>query len=305
MKSEKIVIGKEYPLNGLLTLPDNTEEKVPAVVLVHGSGASNMDEKVMKLTPFKDLAEGLAEKGIASVRYDKRTYAHGMKMVKQKDMTAKEETIEDAIMAADLLRNDERIDQDRIFIIGHSMGAMLAPRIDAEGGNFRGLILMAGTPLRMEDIVLRQLKQAGNSNSLMKWIVNLEYKIFARKFDGLYDMSDAEAVRKKYAGNVSLYYFKEMGLKTADQYLLENNKPALIMQGGMDFQVLADEDFRKFKEVLADRENTEYRFYPELNHCFVKGIYNDILKASKEYSVEQHIPEEVIRNIADFINKNR
>ena len=73
MKSEKIVIGKEYPLNGLLTLPDNTEEKVPAVVLVHGSGASNMDEKVMKLTPFKDLAEGLAEKGIASVRYDKRT----------------------------------------------------------------------------------------------------------------------------------------------------------------------------------------------------------------------------------------
>ena len=305
MKSEKIVVGKQYPLNGLLTLPDNTDEKVPAVVLVHGSGASNMDEKVMKLTPFKDLAEGLAEKGIASVRYDKRTYAHAAKMMKEKALTVKEETIEDAILAAELLRNDERIDHDRIFIIGHSMGGMLAPRIDAEGGNFRGMILMAGTPVKMEDIVLRQLKQAGNSNSLMKWIVNLEYKIFAKKFKGLYQMSDAEAMKKKYAGNVSLYYFKEMGLKTADQYLTENSKPVLIMQGGMDFQVLADDDFRKFKELLKDRENTVYKYYPELNHVFVKGIYNDILKASKEYSVEQHIPEEVIQDIADFIDKNK
>ena len=305
MKSEKIVVGKEYPLNGLLTLPDNTDEKVPAVVLVHGSGASNMDEKVMKLTPFKDLAEGLAEKGIASVRYDKRTYAHAAKMMKEKALTVKEETIEDAILAAELLRKDERIDHDRIFIIGHSMGGMLAPRIDAEGGNFRGMILMAGTPVKMEDIVLRQLKQAGNSNSLMKWIVNLEYKIFAKKFKGLYQMSDAEAMKKKYAGNVSLYYFKEMGLKTADQYLMENSKPVLIMQGGMDFQVLADDDFRKFKELLKDRENTVYKYYPELNHVFVKGIYNDILKASKEYSVEQHIPEEVVQDIADFIDKNK
>ena len=305
MKSEKIVVGKQYPLNGLLTLPDNTDEKVPAVVLVHGSGASNMDEKVMKLTPFKDLAEGLAEKGIASVRYDKRTYAHAAKMMKEKALTVKEETIEDAILAAELLRNDERIDHDRIFIIGHSMGGMLAPRIDAEGGNFRGMILMAGTPVKMEDIVLRQLKQAGNSNSLMKWIVNLEYKIFAKKFKGLYQMSDAEAMKKKYAGNVSLYYFKEMGLKTADQYLMENSKPVLIMQGGMDFQVLADDDFRKFKELLKDRENTVYKYYPELNHVFVKGIYNDILKASKEYSVEQHIPEEVVQDIADFIDKNK
>ena len=74
MRIEKIIVGEgtEYPLNGLLTLPDAHSEKVPAVVFVHGSGASNMDERVYKLTPFKDLAEGLAERGIASVRYDKR-----------------------------------------------------------------------------------------------------------------------------------------------------------------------------------------------------------------------------------------
>ena len=128
----------------MLVLPDKREKPVPAVVFVHGSGSSNMDEKVMKLTPFKDLAEGLASHGIASIRYDKRSFAHGMKLLRDKNivLTVKEETIEDAVLAADLLRKDSRIDSDNIFIVGHSMGAMLAPRIDAEGGNFKGLIMI-------------------------------------------------------------------------------------------------------------------------------------------------------------------
>ena len=86
MIEEKIIVGEntKYPLNGLLTLPDNITNPVPAVVFVHGSGASNMDEKVGKLTPFKDLAQGLARHGIASVRYDKRSFAHGFKMLMDK-----------------------------------------------------------------------------------------------------------------------------------------------------------------------------------------------------------------------------
>ena len=78
MIQEKIIIGENtnHPLSGILTLPDNIDKPVPAIVLVHGSGPSNMDEKVGKLTPFKDLAEGLASRGIAVIRYDKRTYAH-------------------------------------------------------------------------------------------------------------------------------------------------------------------------------------------------------------------------------------
>ena len=303
MKSEKVIVGKgsEYPLNGLLSLPDDVRERVPAVVFVHGSGASNMDEQIYKLTPFKDLAEGLAERGIASIRYDKRTFAHARKMRKL-SITVREETIDDAILAADLLRSDPRIDPDAVFIVGHSMGAMLAPRIDAEGGRFRGLVLMAGTPFRLEEIVVRQLRQAGQSRGgLMKAVVGLEDRIFSKKFDGLYEMSDEEAKKKKFAGSVTLYYFKEMGRKTAADYLMESDKPVLILQGGMDFQVLPSEDFAAFRERLQGRENVEYRLYDELNHVFVKGIYNDILKAGKEYKVEQHIGAEVIDDLAAFI----
>lgn len=309
MYREKIVIGKgtEYPLNGLLTLPDGASGPVPAVVMVHGSGSSNMDEKVMKLTPFKDLADGLAAHGIASIRYDKRTFVHGRKMMKANaaGMTVREETIEDVLLALAMLRADKRIDSDNIFILGHSMGAMLAPRADAEGGDVKGLIMMAGTPHRLEDIVIRQLNQNRGTNLLLGLVTRLEGKYFARKFDGLYELSDEEAKKKKFAGNITLYYFKEMGQKTAADYLLESSKPVLIMQGGRDFQVLADDDFKAFKELLAGRDNITYKLYPELNHAFVTAIYDDILKASKEYGVERHIGEEVIADIAEFIYEQK
>ena len=311
MYTEKVIIGEgtEYPLNGLLTIPDGMTGPVPAVVMVHGSGASNMDEKVIKLTPFKDLAEGLAAHGIASVRYDKRTFVHGRKMVKANGagMTVREETIEDAILAIEMLRNDRRIDSDNIFILGHSMGAMLAPRIDAEGGSAKGLIMMAGTPHRLEEIVIRQLNQSrkGGSNPVLRFVTGLECKYFANRFSGLYELSDEEEKKKKFAGNGSLYYVKEMGQKTAADYLRESSKPVLIMQGGRDFQVLADDDFKAFKEQLAGRDNVEYKLYPELNHCFVTAISDDILRATKEYSVERHIGENVITDIAEFIHAQR
>ena len=307
MIAENALIGEgtPYPLNGKKVLPDPTEGRVPAVVFVHGSGASNMDEQIYSLTPFRDLAEGLAARGIASIRYDKRTFVYARKMRGQ-SVTVKEETVEDAIRAAGLLRLDPRVDPDRIYIVGHSMGAMLAPRIDAEGGDFRGLILMAGTPYRLEDIVVRQLRQAaGSRGGLMKAIVALEDRMFSRKFDRLYEMTEEEAKKKKFAGSVTLWYFREMGRKTAADYIRETDKPVLILQGGMDFQVLPSVDFEGFKEQLRGRENVEYRLYPELNHLFVKGIYNDILKAGKEYRVEQHIGPEVIDDIAAFIRRGR
>ena len=85
MYSEKVIIGEgtAFPLNGKLTFPDGVSGPVPAVVMVHGSGSSNMDEQVMKLTPFRDLAEGLAKQGIASIRYDKRSFVHARKMLRQ------------------------------------------------------------------------------------------------------------------------------------------------------------------------------------------------------------------------------
>ena len=306
MLAENIVIGQgtKYPLKGILTLPNDLSSPVPAVVLVHGSGSSNMDEKVGKLTPFKDIAQGLANHGIAAVRYDKRSFAHGFKMVTDKStvITAKEETIEDAILATQLLKADSRIDSDKIFIIGHSMGGMLAPRIDAEGGDYRGLILMAGTPRRLEEALKEQLAESLNQmNPLVRKLASGSVNKMLKKFDGMYDVPDEDAKKIKIGNGATLYYFKDMGQVTVAEYLADNHKPMLIMQGDKDFQVKADVDFAMYKEILKDRENVTFKLYENLNHAFVTSVYGSILKAKQEYNVEQHIGENVISDIANWI----
>ena len=306
MLEEKIIVGEgtPYPLNGCLTLPENAENPVPAVVFVHGSGSSNMDEKVGKLTPFRDLAYGLAAHGIASVRYDKRTFAHAFKLLRDKSLTVtvKEETIEDAILAAELLRKDPRIDPHKVFLIGHSMGGMLAPRIDAEGGNFRGLILLAGTPRRLEEVLVEQNNEAlAGMKGLLRRLVEKQIGKLNHSFDGLYEMSDEEAKAKKMGGGVTLYYFKEMGEPTVESYLKSTEKPILVMQGERDFQVKADTDFRMYKEILADHPDATFILYENLNHAFVPSVYGSLLKAKQEYAKEQHIGENVISDIARWI----
>ena len=309
MKIEKIIIGEntKYPLNGLLTLPENITEPVPAVVFVHGSGSSNMDEKVGQLTPFKDLAEGLANKGIASIRYDKRSFAHGLKMVRDKStiITVKEETIDDAILATELLKKDSRIDSHNIFIIGHSMGGMLAPRIDSEGGKYKGLIIMAGTPRKLEDVMLEQNEAVlSSTKGLVNWIVRKQVAKLSGLFSGLYELSDEEAKKKKVMGGTTLYYFKEMGEHSVADYLATTKKPMLIVQGEKDFQVSVEKDFNEYKRLLNDKTNVEFRLYENLNHAFVNYLYSDILKAKQEYNTERHIGEEVVSDIADWIVKN-
>ena len=307
MTEEKIIIGEgtEFPLKGILTLPENLEKPVPAVVFVHGSGSSNMDEKVMKLTPFKDLAEGLGRHGIASIRYDKRSFSHGRKMLKKGSLTVREEVIEDAVLASEMLKNDPRIDSEKVFIIGHSMGAMLAPRIDFEGGNFKGLILMAGTLDTLEEVLFRQLEEMKNGKSkIMSWIAFAQDKKFRKSFENLYEISDEEAKKRKYAGGVDLYYFKEMGKHRAEDYLEKTEKPVLIMQGSRDLQVNVERDFGGYKRAFGKKDNFSFRLYEGLNHCFVPALYDDISKATKEFSKERHIGENVISDIAGWILKN-
>ena len=304
MITEKIVVGEntKYPLNGMLALPDDISKPVPAVVFVHGSGPSNMDEKVGKVTPFKDLAEGLAKHGIASIRYDKRTFVHGFKLMKEKNVTVKLETIEDAILATELLKKDSRIDKDNIFIIGHSMGAMLAPRIDVEGGDYKGLILMAGSPRKLEEIMMGQYEDVlSSTKGLVRWIIKKQTAKLEKNFEGLYQLTDEEAKKKNMGNGMTLYYFKEMGDHSAPMYLSAIQKPILIMQGKKDFQATVEKDYNAYRQLLADKANVTFKLYENLSHAFVPSVYGDIMKAKQEYNVEQHIGDDVISDIANWV----
>jgi len=305
MIAEKITVGDKFPLDGLLTLPDG-EAPFPAIVLVHGSGPNDMDEKVGNCYCFRDLAEGFAKRGIATIRYNKRTKTYGKQMVKAPDaasMTVWDETIEDALFATELVKKDPRIDPEKVFIAGHSMGAMLAPRIDAEGGSYAGLILLAGSPRKLEEIIIEQQDNALNElNPILRWIGNKQIKKIRVKLDMIYDISDDEAKKTDFLGKYNkLYYLKEWGSKPAVDYLKDLTKPIFILQGDKDVHVSVENDFDKYREILGDRPNATFKLYPGLNHLFMPSIYGSVTKIMKEYKIPQKVEEYVMDDIASWV----
>ncbi|WP_019849940.1 S9 family peptidase [Desulfitobacterium sp. PCE1] len=304
--NEKIIIGRgtKYPLNGILSLPDNCSSRVPAVVLVHGSGPADMDESIGANKPFRDIAEGLSTKGIAVLRYDKRTKIYGKQMLKASpgDVTVKSETIEDAILAAELLKNDGRIDPDQVYILGHSLGGMLAPRIDAEGGDFAGIIICAGSPRLFSDILLSQNEDMlGQLPKLLQRIANKQITGLKAKFSAIAGMSEEEAKQMKVFGKTYAWYFKEMDAHPAADYLSKTEKPVLILQGDKDFQVSTEKDFALYQQICIDKPNVSFKLYPGLNHLFMKSVYGRVKDFKKEYKIPQKVSAEVWADIAEWI----
>ena len=306
MLEEKVVIkaDERYPLNGILTLPDEHYWPCSAVVFVHGSGSSNMDEKIQKLTPFKDLAEGLAKLGVASIRYDKRSFAHGLKMVRSKEViTVQQETVEDAVKAVEVLKEDTRIKD--AYIVGHSMGGMLAPRIDL-AADAKGLIIMAGSARNLHEIMLGQFEDMkASSNRFTKWILDKSTKKIEDTLTKLDSMSDEEAKKTSLGNGTTAYYFKEMMNYPTDELLRNTEKPVLILQGDADFQVSVKKDYELYQQICDGKENVSFKLYEGLNHAFVSYISKDITKAKNEYNVERHIPEYVMMDMVEWMKNTQ
>jgi uncharacterized protein len=306
---EKVIIGKgtKYPLDGIVSLPENLSNKVPAVVLVHGSGSSDKDETIMANKPFRDISEYLVTCGIAVLRYDKRTYVYGKQMLKEDfgKLTVEQEMIEDAILATDMLKNDARINADSVFILGHSEGGMLAPRIDAEGGYFAGIIIFAGSPRNLTDILLSQNEDS--LTQLGKLIQKIAVKQIAgikKKFEAIPSMTVEQAQKTKTIGKTYAWYFKEMNEHPTSGYLSVIKKPVLILQGEKDFQVTVEKDFNLYKQILADKPNVTFKLYPGLNHLFMKSKYETVKDFRKEYKIPGKVDSKVLSDIAEWIFAN-
>src|SRR5690606_22442643 len=120
-----------------------------------GSGPQDRDETVGANRPFLDIARGLAAEGIAVLRYDKRTRVHPAGF-SGGDFDVDDETTDDAVAAVAALGGVEGIDPDRIFVLGHSQGGMLAPRIAQRSGKVAGLVLLAAPARPLLDLLLEQ-----------------------------------------------------------------------------------------------------------------------------------------------------
>ena len=272
------------------------------VVLVHGSGPQDRDETIGPNKPFRDIAWGLATRGIATLRYDKRTRVYSTKLASmKKSFTVQEETIEDALAAVILLRETGGINADKIFVLGHSLGGMLIPRIGISDPNIAGLIVMAGTTRPLEDVILEQIE----------YITSLKEKLIESDKAGLESIkqaitkvkalkpADASSFDKTLIGAPPAYWLdlREYNPPESTKAL---KQPILILQGERDYQVTMV-DFENWKTALSNRNNVEFKSYPKLNHLFIEGK-GKITPA--EYQNPGHVAENVIIDIAEWI-KNR
>ena len=297
--------GTDFPLRGIFSIPDGSAVPVPAVVLVHGSGPSNMDGVPAALAnfpnkPFRDIADHLAANGIAVIRYNKRTLTHGIRF--PKGATVWEETIEDAIFAADILRADPRIDENNIFIIGHSLGGMLAPRIHAEGGDFAGLILLAGSPRSLLDIIRDQNIDYVNANMEGEEkevaLASLTEEMWnAMVVEPIMNMPADEAKTTPSGFGASVYYEQDLLNHPAIDYINNITQPFLILQGSADFQVTVERDFAKFQEIFAHRSNATLKVYEGLNHLFMVSTTGTI----DEYEIPGNVDRRVLEDIVEWI----
>jgi len=306
-ESEVTVGSGEWALPGTLTRPKG-DGPFPAVLLVHGSGPSNRDEELGPNKPFKDLAWGLASRGIAVLRYDKRSKVYQSKILAdpklEATMTVSDETIDDALAAAELLRKTPKIDGRRVFILGHSLGGFLMPRIAlaAEPLRIAGFISLAGLTRPLEDTILRQMtfisSLSGPSLSEDDKKKLEDVKADVAKIKALDDAD--RGTTGKLLGAMPAYWLDLRGYDPAAT-ARSVRKPMLILQGGRDYQVQVA-DFDNWKAALGSREDVEFRLYPKLNHFFFEGqgLITPLEYIQKHGSVAPY----VIDDIAGWIAKH-
>ena len=300
----EIDAGTGYPLEGRLVKPEKADKKVPLIVLIQGSGATNYDEIAGANRVFGQLAYGLAERGIATLRYDKRTYAYP-EIGADPAFSVKDEYVEDVLAAVKFAGTVEGIGE--VYILGHSQGGMLAPMFLAEGADAAGMILFAGSPRSLLDIIEDQLAEniayyeaAGLTAQAEEIRTALEDGKTAREALSTMTENDAKKAGDLY-GMFGAYYALILEKYDALSTITELEAPTLILQGGADRQVLADVDYQLYLDALSDEDYVSFKLYEGLNHMFMPGQAANIVEAFLEYNTKSQIPAGVFDDIAAWI----
>lgn len=296
-REEDVTIGTgEWTLPGTLTLPLG-QQSPPVVILVHGSGPHDRDETIGPNKPFRDLSWGLASKGIAVLRYEKRTKQHSQKLASVKGFTVKEETIDDVLAAAAFLRTRQGIDARKIFVLGHSLGGTLVPRIGKADASIAGFIVLAGAVKPLEDAILEQTSYIFSIDGMISKEEQLQLdaiKQLVAKVKAL-KPADLDASTSLFGAPAS-YWLDLRGYDPPGE-AKSLNQPMMILQGERDYQVTMD-DFRLWQTALSSRKNILFKSYPKLNHLFIEGSGRSV---PAEYNSLGHVAEPVINDIVNWI----
>jgi pimeloyl-ACP methyl ester carboxylesterase len=268
------------------------EDPVPGVVLVPGDGVIDRDFSTGGTAMYRDLAEGLASNGLATLRYEKRTFACDLS---PSTTTLDREVTEDALSAIEELRTVDGVEADSIVLLGHSLGGLSAPRIAARDGELAGLVGLA-TPARpLQHLAITQTQHLAD---------RLE---FGHTLDSRLSRARSETKRvaagefepdERLLGRTGSFW---ASLQSYDH--LETAKalsiPQRYVQGGRDFQVDPEADFGRLQSRLAASDAT-FDCYPGLNH---RCMPTNGPSVATEYRMPNNVRASFIADLADWIHE--
>jgi len=234
------------------------------------------------------------------LRYEKRTREYGAKVAALKELTFKEEVIDDVLEAAALLRKEKAIDAKKIYVLGHSLGATVAPRIAELDERIAGLILLAGTSRPLEDVVLEQIQYIYSLLGPLTDDRKEELEKLKKQVDRVKDPKlppDTPAIELPLG--VPATYWLALREYDCKATAAKVKKPMFILQGERDYQVTMD-DFDGWKKAVGSRKDVKMKSYPKLNHLFMDG---EGKAKPQEYEKPGYVAEEVVNDIAEWVKK--
>ncbi|HEX9916195.1 MAG TPA: alpha/beta hydrolase [candidate division Zixibacteria bacterium] len=287
----------EFEISGTLSLPKDIKGKFPAVILVQGSGPQDRDETVGPNKPFKDIAHALSNSGFAVLRYDKRTYTYKRPKLDLTNITLKEEVIDDAIWGIKFLREQAEVIPQKIFVLGHSLGAECTPLIALEDKNLAGVIMLAPSARPADSLILEQIEfQAKVAGPSASQEATKQLEELKKGFAQIRNKTFPENQMLFFTSGKYWYYW--LSYSAADT-IKKIDCPLLLLQGEKDCQV-SMKDFEIWNGVLKGRGNSTLKSFANLNHLF---MYVEGKSTGEEYQRAGHIDGEVLKALIEWIKK--
>lgn len=285
IKSENINLKGTF-----LNPQENSKKKI--VVFLHGSGPNDRDETIGQNKPFKDIAEFLFSKGVASYRFDKRTYSNPETF--DDSATVEQETINDALNVVQYFRTNYK--DYEIILLGHSLGGYLLPKLMEKNNNINKLVFLAANARPLDKLIIEQLEYINKIDGqnvpieLLKTTKEQVKLLNSEKFS-------LETSNSELPFGLSAKYWNYLLEYKPLELVKKINKPMFFAQGGKDYQV-TNKDFNLWKENLKNCKKCQFNYYPSLNHIFITG--SDI-PSPNDYNKKENVNPSFLEDLSKFI----
>lgn len=240
-----------------------------------------------------------ASRGVAVLRFDKVTFAHPSEVKTAHDFTVADEYVPHALAAVHLLGQHPAVDAERIFLLGHSLGGTVAPRVAASDPSVAGLVILAGGAQPLHWTAVRQIRYLASLDPETAAASDPAIEAMseqARLVDSP-DLSPSTPASELPFGTPAPYWLDLRGYD-AVAVAAALDRPILILQGGRDYQVTVLDDLARWKTGLAHRADVTFRIYPSDNHFFFPGTGRS---TPAECEPAQHVDPAVVPDIAGWL----